>query len=144
MFEERRGARSPGSPGDGGSWLWPLWRRGEGQLPNRLPKDCRRHGTSKATHLKQRRRAASHFWGLRPSDATWTWAWDSSPAIQRHTDPGWVWTREVSLTLFLYHICLTPPLPLWQKVSCFHFLVALVVHFYKSIYQLPGQPTKSS
>lgn len=72
---------SPGFPRDGGSWLWPVWRCGKGQLPNWLPEDCGRHGTSSSTDLKQRWGATSPLWSLCPPNATWTWTRDRRPTI---------------------------------------------------------------
>lgn len=120
---------SPGFPGDGGSCLWPVWRRGKGQLPNRLPEDCGRHGTGTATDLNQRRGATSPLRVIRPHDAARTRAWDRGPEIQRYTHPGWIWTREVSgvsaWSAYALMVALNP--------QCFLFLVILVFCFHKPI-----------
>lgn len=113
---------SPGFPGDGGSLLWPLWRWGKRQLPNRLQEDCGRHGTGEATDFKQRRGATSPLRGIRPPDAARTWAWDRGPEVQRYAHPGWIWTGEVSrVSDSLAHALTAAPNPL-----CFHFRVTLV------------------
>lgn len=123
------GRCSPGFPGDGGSWLWPVWRWRKGQLPNRLPEDCGRHGTGTATDLQQRRGATSPLWGVCPPDATRTRAWDRGPEIQCYTHPGWIWTRKVSSV----SSCLAHALTEALNPKCFHFLVTLVFCFHKPI-----------
>lgn len=89
------GGRHAGFRGDGGAWLWSLWRRRAGQLPNRLSAHRGGHGASTATSLPPWRRALP--WALCPRcpARAWARARDCCPALQCHAHTGWIRTREV-------------------------------------------------
>lgn len=83
---------------NGGAWVWALWGWwSEGQPASGLSKNCR--NCSAPTYQC----FIPGGWTLCSANLTWPWAWNCSPAIQRHTYPGWSRPREVSYWVVYIH-----------------------------------------
>lgn len=79
---------------DGGIWLWALWCGwSEGEPGGGLSENCRRHSAPAYRRLTKGRRT------VRPANLPEPWAWNGSPAVQRHAHPGRSRPREVRLIL---------------------------------------------